>query len=602
MKPSSAGVVGVGLIAALVAWGCSGQDTTCVVNSTGELSCAEGAGVSGVESASFAERLAALSMDLQLGDGGPEVATVQEFLGRYGYLPNAHLSVEYPRWSPVLNYSPVPGVYDEVTAEAVGALQRQHGLEATHVVDEPTRALLRSPRCGVPDGSRNPDDLTRKYARDAAFSGWPGGTVTYDVINTDDGLQLTALRTAAANMMAVWAAESMLTITRDSAAPQITISFQALTNPNGTPDGVGNALGRTGGGGFGILLRLDTAETWTLGTPTGGARAVTPVLLHEIGHALGLDHSSFLGATMIGSLPNAASTDVTLEQDDQLAISTVYDTYPQINGVANDIGVASISGDAWIISKTPAGGGNFTIQKLMPDLFGLKVFKTTNDGSAVRISVAPNGRPWVVGADGTIWRRTTLAHDTGTWELIPGPEASGSNPGCARDIAVNSAAAEGVVWAIGCLAVSGGSPIYKRVGSTFVRTNNGGAERIAVSNGGVPWVVAANGSIHYRSTGTGTPPAFSSDHLAPSTWTQTTNGLALDIGVFNNNYPWVVGVNNGVHVWNRQSGGVAGNPPDPARDTWLPMNVAGQAVAIAVGPNNMPWIVASDGKVRKPLK
>jgi peptidoglycan hydrolase-like protein with peptidoglycan-binding domain len=582
----------------LVLIACGGDDSVCLMTEASGLACSNTLDdADGTLESPLAERLAALDSDLTLGARGADVAAVQEYLTKYGYFPNTELAEEYPDWRPLVQESPLEGWYDDATAEAVSRLQAGYGLERTAVVDEPTRVLMRQGRCGVPDGDLHAATaaLIEKYASDGAK--WSNRNLTWDFFvtpigtsRTDDGLTLTALRTQAASMFARWAAETDVTFRNETAAaPLIQIDFGPLDGPGGT------LARRRGAVGTLVSITFDTAETWTLGTPSNGSRFLPTYLLHEIGHTLGLGHSSYLDATMLGSIPDASATDVSLAADDQVGISSMYDIFRGVNAVARDIGVASITGDAWIIGTT-AVGSNFQIRKGVVDANGALVFRTTNDGSAVRISVAPNGRPWVVAANGTIHRRTTLLHDSGTWEPITGPEGSATSLGCAKDIAVNGPGGEGEVWAIGCTPVGSNFAIYKRVNNVFVRTNDGAAVRIAVSIAGVPWVVASNNGIHYRSRGTFDPPRFSVNHLT-DTWSITSNGAATDIAVRDTLYPWVTGTDAGIYVWNKQTGNVVGNPVDPPMDTWI--KASGTGSNIAVGPKNAPWFVAANGNVSR---
>src|SRR5262245_53865213 len=86
--------------------------------------------------------------NLEFGDKDPSVIEVQNFLQHYGYMDNAiarsHLA-------------PEPGRLDEVTVHALAEFQLSYGLVAEEderpfgILDAPTRELMATPRCGVPD-------------------------------------------------------------------------------------------------------------------------------------------------------------------------------------------------------------------------------------------------------------------------------------------------------------------------------------------------------------------------------------------------------------------------------------------------------------------
>jgi hypothetical protein len=112
-----------------------------------------------VEPASLTE----LDRDLGLGAEGRDVLAVFEYLRSFGYFPNADIANRYPAWRPVAETPADPLVFDERMVDATLALQRNSGLFETGIVDEPTRVLLRTPRCAEPDNI--PDlDPSDKFA------------------------------------------------------------------------------------------------------------------------------------------------------------------------------------------------------------------------------------------------------------------------------------------------------------------------------------------------------------------------------------------------------------------------------------------------------
>ncbi len=133
--------------------------------------------------------------------------------------------------------------------------------------------------------------------------------------------------------------------------------------------------------------------------------------------------------------------------------------WQQVPGFATDIGVGSDDSSIWVIGTGPAGN------------------EIDTEGN--RISVAPDGLPWVVNNAGKIFRSTD---GRGDWFQLPG---------LATDIGVGS---DGSVWMIGTNPVPGGFGIFHWNGSDW-NSVDGGAVCIAVAPDGEPWVVNNAGTI-----------------------------------------------------------------------------------------------------------
>lgn len=160
-------------------------------------------------------------------------------------------------------------------------------------------------------------------------------------------------------------------------------------------------------------------------------------------------------------------------------------------GVATDIGIGA-DGAVWIVTRTSTSGG-FTIQYLIKSLApgGFETLTWRNvEGGASRISVSPNGQPWIVNNSGQISERKN-----GRWE---------SRPGAATDIGVG---ANGVVWAIGNNAIGGGSfGVHRWDGNSRWDAVDGGGTQIAVDHFGRPIITNHLKEIYRREY---TPNTFS---------------------------------------------------------------------------------------------
>ena len=116
--------------------------------------------------------------------------------------------------------------------------------------------------------------------------------------------------------------------------------------------------------------------------------------------------------------------------------------------------------------------------------FGIYRFTGTSwervDGGAVRITVGPQGVPWVVNAAGNIFKRVGAG-----WQ---------QQPGLAVEIDANAA---GTVWVLGRSAVPGGFGPFRWTGTNWMAVD-GGATHIAVGPNCLPWVSNSGGEIFRR--------------------------------------------------------------------------------------------------------
>lgn len=229
-------------------------------------------------------------------------------------------------------------------------------------------------------------------------------------------------------------------------------------------------------------------------------------------------------------------------------------TWKNLPGLAKDIAIGK-DGTVWIVGTNAIRGG-----------FGLWYWDggafvaDPANGGGVRIAVAPDGHPWVVNDANDIYERVN-----GAWV---------QRPGSGTDIAVGG---DGSVWKIGTTAAArGGYEIAKWTGSSW-QTIDGGGVRIAVDTQGLPWVVNDAHEIYRRMA----PPG------QPQYWEKIDNNTATDIaiaGTGSEGMVWIIGTNPmdygyGIFSWTGN-----GWAQDPDR---------GSGVAVAVGPDNEPWVANS---------
>jgi hypothetical protein len=238
--------------------------------------------------------------------------------------------------------------FDDYLESAVKTYQRNFNLNQTGELDGPTLAHIVKPRCGNPDivngtttmNSGRPNNST--VARYSFFPGrprWPEGqtVLTYAFAS---GNQLDeATRAVFARAFERWSEVTPLNFTEipTYSAADIRIGFFSGDHNDGEPfDGVMGTLAHAFSPPAGFF-HLDEAENWVLdgnfvNAPSfSTAVDLESVAVHEIGHVLGLGHSSVEDAIMYPSL-TAATRKVELAADDILGVQELYGSNPNFNG------------------------------------------------------------------------------------------------------------------------------------------------------------------------------------------------------------------------------------------------------------------------------
>jgi hypothetical protein len=251
---------------------------------------------------------------------------------------------------------------DDITSEALMAFQAFHGLPITGEFDSATKDVMTKPRCGHPD--------MRSGIAFSTACAWNQRGITYAFRNGTDDITAQQEFQAVRNAFRTWASIVPFTFTEVGITGyhEIEIDWRNATDPDYNM--VGSTIAhadypfgcdfvtRT----FPKPLHFDDSEhLWAIGSVTN-ALDVESVALHEIGHILGLQHSSVSGAVMAPSI-SQNFTQRSLHNDDIAGIRRLY-SYPPV-------------ADAWALRRL--------------DIFGLgtdeAMYHKAWDGSSWRPSI-----------------------------------------------------------------------------------------------------------------------------------------------------------------------------------------------------------------------
>jgi hypothetical protein len=365
------------------------------------------------------------------GDEGDEVARLQGYLKRFGYLaePEAQ-GFGVPR-AAFRAPKPQASRFDDATLVGLRRFQQFTGLPVTGVLDDATLAQMATPRCGFPDVPRGGRLVTRDVRGETVSnfvqqgSRWTNTNLTYGFDNFTPDLTEAQTRGALQAAFRLWSEATGLTFT-EATGPDILIRFVTGAHGDGSDfDGPGGILAHAyypppGGGSLAGDAHFDDAESWTVNipVPAGGIDLVS-VAAHEFGHSLGLAHSTVQGALMY---PYYGGPHRYLSADDVLGIQTIYGA--RVRGVPGwfgaedqgaDIAITDINGngrpDLVVFHIDNPGGENhgyyrigcdldrygnvtagWTPIKSVPGWFGAE-----DQGAGIAIAdISGNGRPDLV--------------------------------------------------------------------------------------------------------------------------------------------------------------------------------------------------------------
>ncbi|XP_068440958.1 collagenase 3 [Clinocottus analis] len=201
----------------------------------------------------------------------------------------------------------------------IRAMQSFFNIEVTGNLDANTLELMKQPRCGVPD--------VGEYNHFPRHLRWQNNNITFRIVNYTPDLKKSDVDRAIRKALNIWSDVTPLTFKKlHEGNADIMISFGSKEHGDFNPfDGPNGLLAHAypPGQGLGGDTHFDEDEQWT---KDSSAYNLFIVATHELGHALGMAHSTDPGALMYPVY--SYTTGFPLAEDDIEGIQALYGPNP----------------------------------------------------------------------------------------------------------------------------------------------------------------------------------------------------------------------------------------------------------------------------------
>ncbi|KAI4327131.1 hypothetical protein L6164_019630 [Bauhinia variegata] len=253
------------------------------------------------------------------------MSELKKYLHHFGYLSIPNTTSNFTN------------TFDKELESAVILYQKRLGLPVTGKLDSDTISTIMAPRCGVSDNPAHEIHSTRHFAYFDGKPRWARGssmTLTYafSPYNTTDRLSSSEIRPVFQRAFSRWASVIPVKFVETSRyeSAHIRIGFYRGDHGDGEPfDGVLGVLAHAFSPENG-RFHLDAAETWAVDFDREKSKVAVDlesVATHEIGHVLGLAHSTVKEAIMYPSL-SPRTKKVDLKLDDVEGVQALYGSNP----------------------------------------------------------------------------------------------------------------------------------------------------------------------------------------------------------------------------------------------------------------------------------
>jgi hypothetical protein len=333
----------------------------------------------------------------------------------------------------------------------------------------------------------------------------------------------------------------------------------------------------------------------------GPATIVVTAVVIGVVHTIDVVNATDVPILLQGALDTATSnpvdlgtliaTDTGMREFFAVFVDATLPEYPSHEPVpgplAGDRQFSVRSGAALAATNTPAlryraWDGSNHVGRLADGWF---VDTAADATSRLQLSIgyqAYDGTPWTASRVGNKFLHTSVNDPTATLLLS---DRVGYIDADGNQAVATLAAQPAAPWIIGAASTgSGDYAILNRAAgaSTWVGVD-GAASRVAAARDGQPWVVNASGQIYRREKG--------AHGYADGSWRMVDGARATDVAVGADWSVWIIDTTPGP---GGNGNGIA-RLMDPVQRTWK--KIAGEAIAIAVGPDGQPWVVNKSGQI-----